>query len=188
MRSPAKAFWSTLFVVCDRHLHSFVCCRSFGGKAYGNWEHVSWDGGRKSLRCPAGTASKHRADSRFVASQWETELLCNNVSHWLSVSLESALQTAVEGYQGILTSHKVGCWQLKSRNGNIWVSVLNIYMASKLRHHYIDIKRAAWCLKTLATWLFVQQFVRTNIMTNIITCPLWGEFAGDWWFLLTEGQ
>ena len=35
-----------------------------------------------------------RADSRFVPSQWETALLCNNVSHLLGASLESAL-TAV---------------------------------------------------------------------------------------------
>ena len=30
-----------------------------------------------------------RADSMFVPSQWEMELLCNNVSHWLGESLES---------------------------------------------------------------------------------------------------
>ena len=32
-----------------------------------------------------------RADSRFAASQWETALLCNDVSHWLGASLKSAL-------------------------------------------------------------------------------------------------
>ena len=32
-----------------------------------------------------------RADSRFAPSQWETALLCNAVSHWLSASLESFL-------------------------------------------------------------------------------------------------
>ena len=34
---------------------------------------------------------KRRADSRFVPSQWETALHCNDVSHWLGASLESAL-------------------------------------------------------------------------------------------------
>ena len=29
--------------------------------------------------------------SRFAPSQWETALLCNDVSHWLGASLESAL-------------------------------------------------------------------------------------------------
>ena len=33
----------------------------------------------------------HRADSRFVPSQWGTALLCNEVSHWLGANLESAL-------------------------------------------------------------------------------------------------
>ena len=32
-----------------------------------------------------------RADSRFAPSQWETALLCNDVSHWLGTNLESAL-------------------------------------------------------------------------------------------------
>ena len=31
------------------------------------------------------------ADSRFVPGQWETALLCNDASHWLGASLESAL-------------------------------------------------------------------------------------------------
>ena len=32
------------------------------------------------------------ADSMFAPSQWETALLCNDVSHWLGASIESALQ------------------------------------------------------------------------------------------------
>ena len=34
----------------------------------------------------------NRADSRFAASQWETALLCNDISHWLSASGESTLR------------------------------------------------------------------------------------------------
>ena len=33
---------------------------------------------------------RFRADSRFAPSQWETALLCNDVSHWLGASIESA--------------------------------------------------------------------------------------------------
>ena len=36
-------------------------------------------------------ASIGMADSRFAPSQWETALLCNDVSHWLDASLESVL-------------------------------------------------------------------------------------------------
>ena len=33
----------------------------------------------------------YKADSSLAPSQWETALLCNDVSHWLGASLESAL-------------------------------------------------------------------------------------------------
>ena len=33
----------------------------------------------------------YRADSRFVPSQWQAVLLCNDVSHWVGANLESAL-------------------------------------------------------------------------------------------------
>ena len=35
--------------------------------------------------------SSFRADSRFAPSQWETTLLCNDVSHWLGTRLEWTL-------------------------------------------------------------------------------------------------
>ena len=37
-------------------------------------------------------AYDHRADSRFAPSQWETALLCNDISYWLDASPKSALQ------------------------------------------------------------------------------------------------
>ena len=37
-----------------------------------------------------------RADSRFAPSQWETSLLCTDVSHWLVANLESALHLILE--------------------------------------------------------------------------------------------
>ena len=40
-----------------------------------------------------------RADSRFVPSQWETALLCNDVCHWLGVILESAQR------KGLISKH-----------------------------------------------------------------------------------
>ena len=51
----------------------------------GNWLTLSG-----SILCwfpvslgPAASLSGDRNDSRFAPSQWETALLCNNVSHWL---------------------------------------------------------------------------------------------------------
>ena len=43
-----------------------------------------------------------RTDSRFAPSQWETVLLCNDVSHWLGVSIGSALMClySIMSYSG----------------------------------------------------------------------------------------
>ena len=51
------------------------------------WEGWGWGHGSSmgSKRCHG------RAYSRLAPSQWETGLLCNEVSHWLGTSLESAL-------------------------------------------------------------------------------------------------
>ena len=48
----------------------------------------------------------YRVDSRFASSQWETVLLCNDVSHWLGASLESVLiyKTAGLTYTQLLVS------------------------------------------------------------------------------------
>ena len=35
---------------------------------------------------------RSRVDSKFAPSQWETALLCNDVSHWMGANLESALE------------------------------------------------------------------------------------------------
>ena len=40
---------------------------------------------------PSHSYDKNRAASRFAPSQWETALLCNDVSHLLGTNLESAM-------------------------------------------------------------------------------------------------
>ena len=44
--------------------------------------------------CNKGRNHFHRADPRFAPSQWETALLCNDVSHWLGANLGSAISPA----------------------------------------------------------------------------------------------
>ena len=53
------------------------------------------------------SSARLRADYRFAPSQWETALLCNNVSHWLGASLESALATDDLGTSGTRASAAV---------------------------------------------------------------------------------
>ena len=48
-----------------------------------------------------------RADSRFAPSQWERALLCNDVSHWLGASLESAPCYETDGDQSRRLFHNV---------------------------------------------------------------------------------
>ena len=48
-----------------------------------------------------------RVDSRFAPNQWETALLCKDVSHWLGASLESALVCTTLGLTLVL---KPGPW------------------------------------------------------------------------------
>ena len=40
---------------------------------------------------PCNHADATRADSRFVPSQWETALICNDISHWLGTHIESVM-------------------------------------------------------------------------------------------------
>ena len=47
----------------------------------------------------------NRADSSFASSQWETALLCNDVSHWLGANLESALYNMLGG---ACMRHRIG--------------------------------------------------------------------------------
>ena len=51
------------------------------------WMDIVW----RKLTCYNGAHMYFRAHTRFALSQWETALLCNNISHWLGASLESAL-------------------------------------------------------------------------------------------------
>ena len=57
-------------------------------RLHGKWCKVSWVSGRASLP----SEDRLRANSRFASSQWETALLCNDVSHWLDANIESALR------------------------------------------------------------------------------------------------
>ena len=56
----------------------------------------------------------YRADSRFAPSQWETALLCNDVSHWLGANLESALV-----YN--LITFLLSLYQIQFDSSSLWI-------------------------------------------------------------------
>ena len=73
--------------------------------------------------------SRSSADSRFVPSQWETPLLCNDVSHWLGANLESALRSYFRGVSSGLM------WLCLASGNLIWqpgASISSITWSEKL--------------------------------------------------------
>ena len=72
-----------------------------------------------------------KADSRSAPSQWETALLCNDVSHWLCASLESALVVIIVCFQAasdpVLTDDQTaeltGLMNSKDKDKNVTIPV-----------------------------------------------------------------
>ena len=58
-----------------------------------------------------------RADSMFASSQWETALLCNDVSHWLGASLDSALNLIIR--HTLIYNFKITFNNLGGRGGKL---------------------------------------------------------------------
>ena len=63
-----------------------------------------------------------RVDSRFAPCQWETALLCNDVSHWLGTNLESALQPSAAWPQAVC---------LYNEEAFVWVIIIVIIVNSR---------------------------------------------------------
>ena len=100
-----------------------------------------------------------RADSWFAPRQWEMALRCNDVSHWLGASLESALKYTIS----VLVTN---CRQ-------------TYFFEFEGQFHYSYITGVSWYSKPLATRLCV----------NIKGPPYWLFVpTGDWWIPLTKGQ
>ena len=74
---------------------------------------LSWAAGRRKTTQETSPVAYFSADSRFAANQWETALLCNDVSHWLGANLESALLF----YQGNPSFAEVAKLPLKFSGG-----------------------------------------------------------------------
>ena len=91
------------------------------------------------------------ADSRFAPSQWEAALLCNDVSHWLDASLESALYlpplpmrkisntTNIPCRAGLPISHcptARGKWNYQSGK-RIWTEFFSLFHISRSKNFKI---------------------------------------------------
>ena len=105
-----------------------------------------------------------RADSRCSPSQWETVLLCNQVSHWLGRSLESALHHAL----------LVMCCSIVSENIFSLSIVLNIEL--KIR---ICVANMIVILYTLTWWRHQMDTFSTLLAICAGNSPVSGEFPAQ---------
>ena len=114
------------------------------------------------VRCGWLARTGFRADFRFTLSQWEMVLLCNNVSHWLGASLESALglpnthmwRGCIEIHEGIdfySMPHINSLWHSDAIWGQISGSILDQVMACRLmaRSHYLN---QCWLFLSKIPW------------------------------------
>ena len=79
-------------------------------------------------------SDSYRADSRFAPSQWETTLFCNDVSHWLGASRESALLTGWRVQRATKVKNVFISWRHNNlRHPNFNIIVLACYI---IRSHW----------------------------------------------------
>ena len=137
----------------------------------------------------------HRADSRFTLSQWETALLCNDVSHWLGINVESALHHIcwVDGDRDVefvfitLRPRQNGShfaadiFKCIFLNENVWISLMiSLKFIAKVWINNIPsyVQRMDWCWpgnKPLSETMIV------SLLTHIcITWPQWVYSKLSW--------
>ena len=106
-----------------------------------------------------------QADSRFVPRQWETVLLCNNFSHWLGASLESALYHDTQTFYALMTlchgnppvmqkctcvTLKAKTWKSKYQEKCLFLTFFSDHSRNILFHAHIIL---CWlCTWMLLTW------------------------------------
>ena len=113
------------------------------------------------------------AHSRFAPSQWETALLCKDVSHWLGANLESVLlqwchmSIKVSQITDNLTVSSNACWVDKSKESIIvlhyWTFVRGIHQWS-----VVPLSNGQWCGK----------YDNFSIMPNL-WCSQWWKIHDD---------
>ena len=118
---------------------------------------------------PLWVISSFRADSRFVPSQWETALLCNDVSHWLGTSLDWAiisgplcrdfLQAVMCNFQAFLVLAPTVLLKERLTHWSLWdVAVISKVYLLKSSNRIV-----AW---TFAVKLLSVDYHRTSLMRS----------------------
>ena len=127
--------FSTLFTL----YHVFVVDINWFYPYLTGWLHLQWD--------ILLSQSQFRTDSRFAPSQWEAALLCNDVSHWLGASQESALQLLNPDEYGETEQNYVPIsWDKMHLNKTYWKvpTLVNLYNSLSLYELQIDGSHHIW--------------------------------------------
>ena len=108
----------------------------------------------------------NRADSKFVPSQWEKALLCNDVFHWLGANPELAL---IEGY---LSTDSVTKNDLLTKYKSNQVSEDNILLNKNLtKLVYLDFENWEWFAQYFEKlWVVCKKNCRVSIACKTLRC------------------
>ena len=101
-----------------------------------NWKHAAVTRSKSKLFISVSDGIICRADSRFAPCQWETALLCNDVSHWLGTSLESALNMwmvlVIIGFRWTNVDMSIRSWPKEYVTVHFYDSALDIELGPLL--------------------------------------------------------
>ena len=111
------------------------------------------------------TVPYHRSESRFAPSQWETALLCNDVSHWLGQAYNLGLRPASEriSYHPTL---KLGTaiTSLIVLNGHLYINTYDYLIKNCSAHvslYVFDIVNySPRCISPYTTGHFIYSFMK----------------------------
>ena len=117
-----------------------------------------------------------RADASFVPSQWETVLLCNDVSHWLGANLESilyAMHKRLLPFQVIYTGRVFLTMLYMDMTSltTVWPGSVSKNACRNVRDWYTCVAQSIWEQKrVLAISAPRPPYRYLWIMTPVLTC------------------
>ena len=141
-----------------------------------------------------------RTDSRFAPSQWETALLCNDVSHWLGANLESALPSVTSherhGFSNHRQHQRSTLLAFTGHEGNPPVdsphkrssNAKTVSTSWSWRHLYQPATSVPATSHTYTAAILFNMMTSSNENIFRVTVPLCGKFTGHRWTPLTNAS
>ena len=117
-------------------------------------------------------------ENRFAPSQWETALLCTDVSHWLGTSLESALKICMWPLEIHMVRALVHWLKMNTKNPeqSSWTSSISVQSTGNVERASVEFQhheRSSW--PDLSTFLAARSHG-----PNGISVPIRPLLPPDW--------